>query len=80
MRTRIAATLLCLLLAFSLAACVQADRTVVLNSDGSGVYTFTVGISDQLVRYPQCIGVDAGTVAVEDDVTISLDTGGQREH
>ncbi len=49
MRTRIAATLLCLLLAFSLAACVQADRTVVLNSDGSGVYTFTVGISDQLV-------------------------------
>ncbi len=49
MWTRIAATLLCLLLAFSLAACVQADRTVVLNSDGSGVYTFTVGISDQLV-------------------------------
>ena len=50
MRTRIAATLLCLLLAFSLAACVQADRTVALNSDGSGVYTFTVGLSDQLVN------------------------------
>ena len=50
MRTRIAATLLCLVLAFSLAACVQADRTVALNSDGSGVYTFTVGISDQLVN------------------------------
>jgi hypothetical protein len=50
MRTRIAASLLCLLLAFSLAACVQADRTVALNSDGSGVYTFTVGISDQLVN------------------------------
>jgi hypothetical protein len=50
MRTRIAATLLCLLLAFSLAACVQADRTVVLNSDGSGVYTYTVGISDQMVN------------------------------
>ncbi len=50
MRTRIAAILLCLVLAFSLAACVQADRTVALNSDGSGVYTFTVGISDQLVN------------------------------
>lgn len=50
MRTRIAATLLCLLLAFSLAACVQADRTVVFNSDGSGVYTYTVGIADQLVN------------------------------
>jgi hypothetical protein len=50
MRTRIAATLLCLLLAFSLAACVQADRNVVLNSDGSGVYTYTLGISDQLVN------------------------------
>jgi hypothetical protein len=49
MRTRIAAVLLCLLLALTLAGCVHADRTVALNSDGSGNYTYAVGLSDQVM-------------------------------
>lgn len=49
MRTRIAAVLLCLLLALTLAGCVHADRTVALNSDGSGNYTYAVGLSDQMM-------------------------------
>jgi hypothetical protein len=49
MRTRIAAVLLGLLLALALAGCVHADRTVTLNSDGSGAYTYAIGISDQLM-------------------------------
>lgn len=49
MRTRIAAALLCLLLALTLAGCVHADRAVTLNSDGTGVYTFTVGLSAQMM-------------------------------
>jgi len=49
MRTRIAAVLLCLLLALTLAGCVHADRTVALNSDGSGNYTYSVGLSDQMM-------------------------------
>lgn len=72
MRTRIAATLLCLLLAFSLAACVQADRTVVLNSDGSGVYTFTVGLSDQLVN----LGGSALSKGMDDFGTQAQQGGG----
>lgn len=49
MRTRIAAVLVCLLLALSLAGCVHADRAVTLNNDGTGTYTFTVGLSSQLM-------------------------------
>ena len=49
MRARLAAILLCLLLALSLAGCVHADRAIALNSDGSGTYTFTVGLSSQMV-------------------------------
>lgn len=49
MRVRLAAILICLLLALSLAGCVHADRAIALNSDGSGTYTFTVGLSSQLV-------------------------------
>jgi|GEM_PF-1080264 hypothetical protein len=72
MRTRIAATLLCLLLAFSLAACVQADRTIVLNSDGSGVYTFTVGLSDQLVN----LGGSSLSKSMDDFGTQAQQNGG----
>jgi hypothetical protein len=50
MRTRIAAVLLCLTLALTLAGCVHADRAVTLNSDGSGVYTFSVGLSAQMMN------------------------------
>jgi hypothetical protein len=49
MRVRLAAVLICLLLALSLAGCVHADRAIALNSDGSGTYTFTIGLSSQLV-------------------------------
>ena len=49
MRARLAAILLCLLLALPLAGCVHADRAIALNSDGSGTYTFTVGLSSQMV-------------------------------
>lgn len=49
MRTRIAAVVLCLTLALTLAGCVHADRAVTLNSDGTGVYTFSVGISAQMM-------------------------------
>lgn len=49
MRIRIAAVLLCLALALTLAGCVHADRAVTLNTDGSGTYTFTIGLSDQLM-------------------------------
>jgi hypothetical protein len=72
MRTRIAAVLLCLLLALSLAACVQADRTVVLHSDGSGVYTFTVGISDQMVT----LGGSALVTNMDDFGTRAQQSGG----
>lgn len=49
MRSRSAAALLCLLLALTLAGCVHADRAVTLNSDGTGVYVFAIGISDQMM-------------------------------
>ncbi len=44
-------TVLGLLLALllSLTACVHEDRTVALNSDGSGSYVLTIGFSEQLV-------------------------------
>ena len=50
MRTRLAAVLICLLLALSLAGCVHADRALTLNNDGTGVYTFSIGLSDQMVK------------------------------
>lgn len=37
------------ILALTLTGCMHADRTVTLNSDGSGVYTLTIGFSEQLV-------------------------------
>ncbi|HEX8982063.1 MAG TPA: hypothetical protein VF792_04790 [Ktedonobacterales bacterium] len=40
---------LLLTLAFSLTGCVHLDRNVALNSDGSGTYTLTMGLSEQLV-------------------------------
>lgn len=49
MRTRFAAVLFCLLLALLLAGCVHADRSVTLNNDDTGVYTFSVGLSDQMM-------------------------------
>jgi hypothetical protein len=49
MRVRLAAVLICLLLALSLAGCVHADRAIALNSDGSGTYTYTIGLSSQLM-------------------------------
>lgn len=36
-------------LAISLAGCMHMDRSVTLNSDGSGSYTLTIGFSEQLV-------------------------------
>lgn len=48
-RTRIAAALFCLLLALTLAGCVHADSSVTLNSDSTGVYTFTLGYSAQVM-------------------------------
>lgn len=62
MRIRFAAALLCLFVALALVGCVHADRAVTLNTDGSGVYTFTVGLSDQLVR----LGGSALTKDMED--------------
>ena len=50
MRTRLAAVLICLLLALSLAGCVHADRALTLNNDGTGVYTLSIGLSDQMVK------------------------------
>jgi hypothetical protein len=49
MRTRIAAVVLCLTLALTLVGCVHADRAVTLNNDGTGIYTFSVGISAQMI-------------------------------
>lgn len=49
MRIRIAAVLLCLVLVLTLAGCFHADRAVTLNTDGTGAYTLTVGLSDQLM-------------------------------
>src|SRR5512146_183165 len=49
MRTRIAAVLVCLLLALTLAGCVHVDRAVTLNNDGTGTYTFTIGLSSQFM-------------------------------
>lgn len=40
---------LLLTLALSLTGCVHLDRNVALNSDGSGTYTLTMGLSEQLV-------------------------------
>jgi hypothetical protein len=38
-----------LLLVLTLTGCVHADRSVQLNADGSGSYTFTLGFSDQVL-------------------------------
>jgi hypothetical protein len=38
-----------LVLALTLSGCVHADRSVRLNTDGSGSYTFTLGFSDQVL-------------------------------
>lgn len=40
---------LMVLLAITLSGCVHADRSVQLNADGSGTYTFTLGFSDQVL-------------------------------
>ena len=48
-RIRIAAILLCLLLALTLAGCVHADRTITFNSDGTGTYTYAIGLSAQMI-------------------------------
>lgn len=40
---------LLLTLALSLTGCMHLDRNVALNSDGSGTYTLTMGLSEQLV-------------------------------
>lgn len=50
MRTRLAAVFICLLLILSLAGCVHADRALTLNNDGTGVYSLSVGLSDQMVK------------------------------
>lgn len=50
MRARLAAVLICLVLALSLSGCIHADRAVTLTSDGSGTYTFTIGLSSQLIN------------------------------
>jgi len=47
--TRIAAILVCLLLALTLAGCVHANRTITFNSDGTGTYTYTIGFSAQMI-------------------------------
>ena len=49
MRARIAAILICLLLALTLSGCIHADRAVTIHDDGTGMYTFTVGLSSQLM-------------------------------
>ena len=47
---RIVATVsLLALLAFILSGCIHEDRAVNLHSDGSGTYTFTLGLNSQLV-------------------------------
>jgi hypothetical protein len=50
MRVRIAALFLCLALALTLAGCVHADRSVTLSSDGTGTYTFVLGISPEAIN------------------------------
>lgn len=53
-------------LALALSGCVHADRAVTLHGDGSGVYTLTVGFSEQLVSL-------AG-----DQLSASMDTYGAK--
>ena len=77
--TRIAAILLCLLLALTLAACVHADRTIAFNSDGTGTYTYTIGLSAQMIslggstltqgmdKFGDQIKQDGGTYSRYDD-------------
>lgn len=79
MRTRIAAILICLLLALTLAGCVHADRVVTLNSDGTGTYTYTIGLSAQMMtlggatlsdsmnKYGDQVKQDGGTYSQYDD-------------
>ncbi len=49
LRRRAPALGLLLALALTLSGCVHADRSVQLNADGSGSYTFTLGFSDQVL-------------------------------
>ncbi len=78
-RTRIAAILLCLLLALTLAGCVHADRTITFNSDGTGTYTYAIGLSAQMIslggstltqsmdKFGEQIKQDGGTYSRYDD-------------
>ena len=77
--TRIAAILLCLLLALTLAGCVHADRTITFNSDGTGTYTYAIGLSAQMIslggstltqsmdKFGEQIKQDGGTYSRYDD-------------
>ncbi len=74
---------LALLLAISLAGCVHEDRAINLNGDGSGSYTFTVGLSEEVVslagdsiksqmdQYGQQITSKGGTYRHYDDTGYS---------
>jgi len=66
--TRIAAILVCLLLALTLAGCVHANRTITFNSDGTGTYTYTIGFSAQMISLGGAVAfglVDLGKKKVD---------------
>ena len=88
--TRIAAILLCLLLALTLAGCVHADRTITFNSDGTGTYTYAIGLSAQMIslggstltqgmdKFGEQIKQDGGTIAAT--MTAGIPTGSMCAH
>lgn len=77
--TRIAAALICLVLALTLAGCVHADRVMTLNTDGTGTYTYSIGLSAQMMslggsaladsmnKFGEQIKQDGGTYSRYDD-------------
>lgn len=57
-----------------LSGCVQADRNIQLNADGSGIYKETIGLSAQILA----LGGDQYKQQITDSVTQSAkQTGGQ---